>query len=157
MRDTGPLLSSLRTVPWDFNLNYKLCYLFEIVIIVHSSNGLTSYKKRGANISEDFSFFGCGPFLKVFLEFVKILLLRFCFFFLAASMWDLSSLTRNQTLTTPQRWKAKFQPLDHQGSPWEESNICWDNHLIFLLLTSVGGRYNNHYYVVVLTTSQALI
>ena len=155
MRDTGLLLSSLRTVPWDFNLNYKLCYLFEIVIIVYSSNGLTNYKKRGANISDDFFFFGCGPFLTVFLEFVKIPHLCFCF--LAASTWDPSSLSRNQTLT-PSMLESKVPTTGPPGKSLRGLlNIYWDNHLIFLLLTIAGGRRNNHHYAVVLTTSQALI
>ena len=42
----------------------------------------------------------------------------FCFYFLAApcSIWDLSSPTRDRTLT-PCTGSAESQPLDHQGSP----------------------------------------
>ena len=64
---------------------------------------------------------------KVFIEFVLILLLfyvLFCFFFWLRSMWDLCSLTRDQT-TVP-ALKVKSQAgirLEHQGSP--QNGSCW--------------------------------
>ena len=43
-------------------------------------------------------FFWCGPFLKVFIEFVTVLLVL-CLVFWSQDMWDLSYLTRNRTCT----------------------------------------------------------
>ena len=46
-----------------------------------------------------------------------ILILSFIFFFfLPLGLWDLSSLTRDQTFTPCNR-NTEFKPLNHQGSP----------------------------------------
>ena len=47
-----------------------------------------------------FFFFGCGPFLMVFVEFVTILFLFYVLVFWPQGMWDLSSLTRDRTHTS---------------------------------------------------------
>ena len=46
-------------------------------------------------------FFSCGPFLKIFIELVTVLLLFYVFLgFQPQDMCDLSSLARNQTGTS---------------------------------------------------------
>ena len=62
--------------------------------------------------------FWCGPFLKIFIEFVTIFLLLYVLDFWPLGMWDLSSPSRNQTHTlctgrwTLNHWTARKVPLD---------------------------------------------
>ena len=65
-----------------------------------------------------FFFFGCGPFLKVFTEFVPTLLLFHVLVFWPWDMWDPSSPTRNRTLAlcsgrcSLSQWTAREGPED---------------------------------------------
>ena len=59
-----------------------------------------------------FFFFGCEPFFKVFIEFVTILFLFYVLALWSRGLWDLSSLTRDQTCT-PCVGRLN---LNHQGS-----------------------------------------
>ena len=54
--------------------------------------------------------------LKVFIEFVTILLLFYVLVFWPRGMWDLSSPTNDQT-TGPCVGSMESYPLNHQGSP----------------------------------------
>ena len=51
-------------------------------------------------------------FFPIFIEFVTILLLLYVLIFWPGGMWNLSSLTRDQTLSPA--LKVKSYPLDHQ-------------------------------------------
>ena len=52
---------------------------------------------KNFNVCKDF--FWCGPFFKVFIEFVTISLLFYVLDFWPQDMWDLSSLTRDRACT----------------------------------------------------------
>jgi len=64
-----------------------------------------------------FFLFWCGPFFKVFIKFVTTLLLFYVLIFWPWGMWDLSSLTRDQTHTlcvrrrSPNQWTVRIVPL----------------------------------------------
>ena len=74
---------------------------------ITNSGYVMKKKNHSGSFSEDFFFFfffWCIPFiLKVFIDFVTILLLfyvLFCFFFFPQGMWDLCSSTRGR-INTP--------------------------------------------------------
>ena len=58
------------------------------------------------------AFFVMWTILKVFIEFVTVLLLLYVLDFWLGGMWDLSFPTREQTHTQPLHWK-----VDRQGRP----------------------------------------
>ena len=62
--------------------------------------------------------------LKIFIEFITVLLLFYVLVFWPQGMWNLNSLTRDQT-HKPCNGNAESQPLDHQRSPWTLSCVCW--------------------------------
>ena len=57
------------------------------------------------------------PTFKLFIDFVTVLFLFYVLVSWLRGMWDLSSLTRDQTCT-PCHWEAQSYPLDHEGSPF---------------------------------------
>ena len=76
---------------------------------------------------------------KVLIEFVTTLLLFYVLFFLATRhMWDLSSLTRDQTRMHSLHQKAKSSLLDCRQSPW---NWHFNNILVIRLIHGHGMSY----------------
>ena len=86
-------------------------------LFVTSSNSFYSFIYLGYINCLVYSFFFnflCGPFFKIFVEFVTILLLLYIYIYIwLQGMWDLSSLTRYWTCTPcigrwgPNHWTAK--------------------------------------------------
>ena len=79
----------------------------------------TSLKKNKNNFFsflEDF--FGCGPFFKVFIKFVTILLPFYILVSWLQVMWGLSSLTRDRTYPhPPTALEGEVLTMDCQRSP----------------------------------------
>ena len=80
-------------------------------------------------------FLKCGPFLRSLLN-----LLQYCFCFVLVfwpqGRWR-SQLLNQESKVHPLHWKAKSQPLDHQGSPNFSFSITlyipWKKHIADLL------------------------
>ena len=99
--------------------------------------------------------FWCGPFFKVFIEFVTILLLFYVFFWLWG-MWDLSSLTRDQTCTPCLR----KQSLNN----WTTGEVpTWTSYLISSLsslpqpLSTILAFYSWHMHISVFPNNMCII
>ena len=77
-----------------------------------------------------FKIFWCGPFFKIFIEFVTILLLFYVLVFWPQGMLDLSSLTRDPQCTTC----LGRQNLNH----WTTREVLWLHASIQLPSTPAG-------------------
>ena len=93
---------------WSGSSSERQCRPVLVGQHVQGGRGIIWWK-----MGKDWIFFLCKPFL-IFIQFVIILLQFFVLLSWPQGMWDLSSQTRDWTQSF--HWKAKSQPLDHQGS-----------------------------------------
>ena len=101
-----------------------------------------------------FFFFLCEPFFKVFIEFVTILFLFYVLALWSRGLWDLSSLTRDQTCT-PCVGRLN---LNHQGSSllWTFNSIgFWKGTDSLLPSHARSSSSLCHYFLLLASTVSA--